>query len=137
MVTPKFIPALILFFCMAGCWGTPWPHRSFTIDLSRARADQEEVANVAKTFLMAHGLTDAGKAGQDIVNNTVTVLNFKRSDGLLVSVFLNRKGMVPVSFDQDGPAFSEEAQQLFDEFLSYLERKWPGAVTLDPIPDRR
>lgn len=130
----KFTPIFVLLVCIAGCSGRPWPHHSFTVDLSRAQVSREEVARTATEFLLSHGFTDAGKAGQDAINNTKTVLNFQGSDGLLVSVYLNRNGVVPVSFDQDRPSFSDDAQKLFNELLLDLEKKWPGSVNPDPLP---
>jgi hypothetical protein len=122
---------LMLWVALSGCWGPTWPHQGMSVNLARAQATREEVAKVASDFLQLHGLRDAGKAGQDLVNKTSTVLNFRSADGLYVSIFLNRREDIPISFDEDKPSFSDAANTLFDELFLFLSTKWPDAVKID------
>ena len=124
---------LLLVGALVGCWGHVWPHRRLTVNLERAKSTQTGVTHFTADFLTSHKFVYAGKGGYDAIRNTSTVLDFSGPNGLVASIGSDREGGVLVSLDQDQPAFTSEAQQIFDEMASMLETKWPGAVVRHPI----
>lgn len=104
-----------------------------TVDLELAKSTHTDVTKFTANFLTEHKFVYAGKGGYDAIRNTNTVLDLSGPNGLVASIGSDRKGGILVSLDQDRPAFTLDAQQIFDEMASTLESKWPGAVVRQPI----
>jgi len=133
----SFITSVALL--LGGCWGQSWPHRTVIIDLSLAHASVVGIAETSGEYLQSHGFTRMGKAGYDQINGTTTVFDYQGPDKLIVSIGpegtrdFSKTKAVSIRFNQDRKDFSPESQRIFDDLVLALKKKWPDAVTVEPI----
>lgn len=120
---------LLVTLFATSCSGRVWPHRGLEIDLSRAQVSKQEVVKRIEKFLSKHNVNYAGRGGYDAINGTESVLDFKGSQGLYVSIQMDQDEVVLVYFNQNRRHFSTSATTMFSDLESILRKEWPNAVT--------
>lgn len=108
-----------------------WSSKALTVDVLNSGASIPDVEHAVADLLHSRGFVDTGKGGRDEMQGTRTSFNFQGPDDIIVSISVDRPNFVPIRVSQNRSAFLPEAEQLYRELVSSLDKRWPGSVCLE------